>query len=64
MSSTRQHPAAIDLGARRIALLPVSGGTFLEVELTAGCEQFIGRFARLERFRFGDGMIRFRTPEA
>lgn len=59
MSSTPEHPALLALGARKIAILPISPGEEMRVEMSAGCEQFVGRFARIEAFRFGDGIIRF-----
>ncbi|MFN2260064.1 MAG: hypothetical protein ABR601_09540 [Parasphingopyxis sp.] len=63
MSSTRHRPAALGLSARKIALFPLSDEAMLEVEISAGCEQFIGRFARLDCFRFRGGIIRFCAGE-
>lgn len=61
MSSTRHRPSALDLEPRTTAFMPLAEGAALRVEMSAGCEQFVGRFARIDDFRFGDGIIRFRS---
>lgn len=54
-------PFEIETGIRRVALLPIAEDRFLAVEMSPGCELFVGRYARLEALRKGDGIIRFRT---
>lgn len=64
MASTRQTFRSLELGARCVALLPIAEDCVLSVEMSAGCEQFVGRYARLAAFRHGQGIIRFRTCSA
>ncbi len=48
---------------RRIALFDLVDGPAFSVELSAGCEKFVGRFARLPELRTADHVIRFCDPE-
>lgn len=46
----------------RIAWFHLTDGTDFPFQMSAGCEQFVGRFARLPDLRHSDHIIRFGDP--
>ena len=60
MSLSRKSFAKLDFVARKLAFFPLGEGDFLAVEMSEGCEKFVGRYARLPEFRFDQGIVHFR----
>jgi hypothetical protein len=46
-------------GHRCVAVFRLADGTICNVEMSKGCERFIGRFTRLPALRHADHVIRF-----
>lgn len=61
MASKFPHPANEAAAPAVTARIRVSPDEYLTVQVSPGCERFIGRFARLPELRFGDGIIYYRN---